>query len=162
MVQHHPHVIQGIECDGSSLIAYSLGNHVFAFNKNSYQGKHHGTRESLLLSVDVGFCEDRPGFSYETAPMVLDDTHRPVLCDPEMAQKRNEELERLSANLSDHRFQRHYWLKTSRSLMWKHVKQSYYDLRKEGLLATIKLQFHFVSRAKNWRWIIGFFSAGYR
>lgn len=51
VIQHHPHVFQGIETHKNGLIAYSLGNFVFSVNGNPYQENRPGTKESFVLQV---------------------------------------------------------------------------------------------------------------
>ena len=51
---HHPHVLQGVEHLGGSLIAYSLGNFVFHAHTSTYLQAHlPATARSFVLLVDV-------------------------------------------------------------------------------------------------------------
>lgn len=63
VVGHHPHVLQGVQWRGNSLVAYSLGNFLFP-----YSGKTV-TRLSAILMVDVGPGRAR---SARLVPVVLD------------------------------------------------------------------------------------------
>jgi poly-gamma-glutamate synthesis protein (capsule biosynthesis protein) len=51
---HHPHVLQGVEHLGGSLIAYSLGNFLFHAHTSAYLQTHlPATARSFVLLVDV-------------------------------------------------------------------------------------------------------------
>jgi poly-gamma-glutamate synthesis protein (capsule biosynthesis protein) len=52
IVQHHPHVCQGVELYRNGLIAYSLGNFVLQVRGSSYLEAHAGTTDSILWTVD--------------------------------------------------------------------------------------------------------------
>jgi hypothetical protein len=69
---HHPHVLQGIERDGNSLVAYSLGNFLFdEFEWESMNGNHRKlysglspeNREGLILKIGKEASDTE--FSYE-------------------------------------------------------------------------------------------------
>ncbi len=70
---HHPHVLQGVECQGGSLVAYSLGNFIF-------NGYFSDTTWSIILSVtlsDVGVHQ----WSYRL--IQKNHEHRPFFMSPE-------------------------------------------------------------------------------
>jgi poly-gamma-glutamate capsule biosynthesis protein CapA/YwtB (metallophosphatase superfamily) len=72
VIQHHPHVSQGLERYRGGLIAYSLGNHVFQVNGVEYLD-HPGTHNGMLLQVDIAHspshCQrDGASFAYRCDP----------------------------------------------------------------------------------------------
>ncbi|MGZ8550641.1 MAG: CapA family protein [Chitinophagaceae bacterium] len=71
---HHPHVLQGIERDGNSLVAYSLGNFLFdefewesmsgnGNHRKIYSGLSPENREGLILKIREEASDTE--FSYE-------------------------------------------------------------------------------------------------
>lgn len=71
VIGHHPHVLQEIEQDGSSLIAYSLGNLVFDQNFSP------DTRRSALLQAT--WREGEGITSWSTVPLRFTDDFRPYV-----------------------------------------------------------------------------------
>ncbi len=109
ILEHHPHVPQGVEMADGALIAYSLGNFVFGAHSDDYMqrnGPH--TAESFVLLVEV----DRDGVrSFERVPCLM---ARPPEERPDPA--RGEELDRLTSYfaqldrwLADEEFIRKTW-----------------------------------------------------
>lgn len=160
VIQHHPHVIQGIECDGRRLIAYSLGNHVFAFKEVSYQGVHEGTRDSMLLSVDVRFENANAHLTHEVLPMDIDDAHRPVPCAADAAARRITEIGELSHLLQDRGFLRRHWWQVCRKNARNTVRRTYYTARRKGLMAAIRQNGELLRKPHTRRWIAGFLTFG--
>lgn len=71
IVGHHPHVLQGIEHIGDSLVAYSLGN----FVSDMCQQK---ARRSGILHIEAGCGKAR---NWEFTPTVIDEGARPVIAE---------------------------------------------------------------------------------
>ena len=94
---HHPHVPQGVERIGSSLVAYSLGNFVFHARTSQYMRRHApATAQSFILLVDVS----RDGVEdFERVPIVIADPpdERPTLASGDLGA----ELERLDELVAD-------------------------------------------------------------
>ena len=68
---HHPHVPQGVELIGGSLIAYSLGNFYFPAHSDPYMaehGPHTGHSFLLLAEVSAGGVESFRRVPFEIAP----------------------------------------------------------------------------------------------
>lgn len=62
----HPHVLQPIESEGNSLIAYSLGNFVFD------QMWSEETRKSIILDLDLTFTDDiLTHINHESLPITI-------------------------------------------------------------------------------------------
>jgi len=79
VVQHHPHVCQGIEEFSSSIIAYSLGNFVFRVTGNEYLESKTGTEWGLILEVDVSTSGTRPQLSYRVCPVTITAQNQTIL-----------------------------------------------------------------------------------
>jgi len=161
VIQHHPHVCQGIERYRSGLIAYSLGNHVFQVNGIEYFD-NSATDNSMLLQVDIGHSGGRQVVNATAHHLRIDPTHRPVPCDPATADRRQQELDELSRELLDPRAVRAAWRATCRQQLNGSVYSTYYALRKRGLAAAIKSDVAILRTAEHRRWIYGFLSSGYR
>ena len=98
---HHPHVPQGVERIGSSLIAYSLGNFVFHARTSPYMRAHApATAHSFVLLVHVS----RAGVDgFDRMPVVIGapPEERPALAAGEAAEELNSEFERLDRLVAD-------------------------------------------------------------
>ncbi len=162
VIQHHPHVCQGIENYMGGLIAYSLGNCVFQVHENEYQESCAGTADSMLLQVDVTGPQREPALSATTHLFSIDPNHRPVPCDAPTVQRRRREIEHLSGQLLRPRIVRRVWRDTCRQQVYGTILGSYYTARRKGLSAAIGRQWEIVRAAENRRWIYGFLSAGFR
>ncbi len=69
ILAHHPHVPQGIERIGDSLVVYSLGNFVFASHSDSYMRENlPHTGHSFLLLAEV---ERRRVNSFTRVPLII-------------------------------------------------------------------------------------------
>ena len=111
---HHPHVPQGIERIGSSLIAYSLGNFVFHARTSQYMRRHApATAQSFVLLVGVSHegVED-----FERVPVVIGDPpdERPRLAPVE--------LERLDELLADDAVVAENWRRTAMRQLQAHAR----------------------------------------
>jgi len=123
VIQHHPHVLQGVEKYRGGLIAYSLGNFLFQVAGNSYQEGRPGTRDSIVLRVQI-----RPGAGetprWQAIPVTLTDTGHPALTEGESAARIQRELVTRSALLGDPTAIRRNWRQACR---WENA-QLYYSL----------------------------------
>jgi poly-gamma-glutamate synthesis protein (capsule biosynthesis protein) len=72
---HHPHVVQGIERSGRSVIAHSLGEFVFDPTVGHVVAHHAAERrrQSFVLRVEVSAT----GLEVERVPVVMSSTGRP-------------------------------------------------------------------------------------
>lgn len=95
---HHPHVLQAVESYNGGLIAYSLGNFQFPlFDKEFRDDDAKGTDKSIILSVELGKEGIR---SYELIPIVIDDSHRPILADMPLRARILGDLDSISVRVS--------------------------------------------------------------
>ncbi len=111
VIQHHPHIWQGVERYRHGLIAYSIGK--FLFFIGSYQEKSREVRNSGLLKVDVFW--DRKGtppkLKWSVVPIRLDEKHRPVPVEDKTSALWLERLKRVSEDLSNETVEREAWRK---------------------------------------------------
>jgi len=86
---HHPHVLQGIEEENESLIAYSIGNFCFddVYTDKSTKPLIEQTKEnksSMILSVEI---EDNKIVKYNTIPIYLGDSKMEIQSNDEIQNK---------------------------------------------------------------------------
>jgi poly-gamma-glutamate capsule biosynthesis protein CapA/YwtB (metallophosphatase superfamily) len=97
---HHPHVVQGIEQIGGSLIAYSLGSF------QSQPMREEGTRQSFMLHARIG----RRGVErYRLVPIRVDPDNRPR---PARRAERRETMNlvrRVSQPIRENRITERWW-----------------------------------------------------
>lgn len=102
VIQHHPHVWQGIERHGDGLIAYSLGNFVFPVHGNPYQARHPGTEATHVLEVSLTFGDTgTPSIEWRAHPFIIRETHTPTPASARESRALLAELHRRSALLAD-------------------------------------------------------------
>jgi hypothetical protein len=78
VLEHHPHVPQGVEMVGSSLIAYSLGDFCFpVYNSGYLRSQLPRTAQSFVLRAEVG-KEGVASFSREPFQIMPPPNQRPV------------------------------------------------------------------------------------
>lgn len=112
VLEHHPHVTQGVEAYGDGLIAYSLGNFVFPVHGNDYQRNGSPwTDKSFILRVTLG----KEGYvSHELVPIQIEEGGRPAVMAADAANAFLERHERISADLADPEALERAWLETAR------------------------------------------------
>ena len=162
VVQHHPHVCQGIEQYGEGLIAYSLGNFLLQVRGNSYLETHAGTTDSMLWMVDVDFAQSRPRLTWDWQPMDIDESHRPQPCLPERAAVRRRDLALHSEGLGNSALVRAQWARRCGAEARASVAHLYYSARRrqwDRFWTTIR---RLVSNPEERRWIRGLLTYGYR
>jgi poly-gamma-glutamate capsule biosynthesis protein CapA/YwtB (metallophosphatase superfamily) len=161
VVQHHPHVCQGVELYRDGLIAYSLGNFVLQVRGNSYLETHAGTTDSILWTVDVDFTRSRPLLTWDWQPMDIDADHRPQPCLPERAAVRRQDLALRSKGLGDSALVRAQWAKRCGVEARASVAHLYYSARRgqwDRVWRTIR---RMVRNPEERRWIRGLLTHGY-
>lgn len=88
---HHPHVVQGIERYGNSIIFYSLGNFFFDFLWN------RRTRESMIVNL---FISDQ-GIEYEILPVYINDFYKVKVMDEILSREYFSYINKLSGNFME-------------------------------------------------------------
>ena len=159
VICHHPHVWQGIEQYSDGLIAYSIGNFLFAIG--DYQKKHSGVMETGLLKININFSGLKtPDFSWSVAPLRLNDRFYPVPVNDDMAKKWVHRLNLLSEELLDKSKLQSAWADTSKKEFREIIYGLYYCMCNRGLRPLIKRLIHVCSESLTWRALIGVCSKG--
>jgi poly-gamma-glutamate synthesis protein (capsule biosynthesis protein) len=138
VIQHHPHVVQGIEHYRKALIAYSLGNLVFRISGNPYQERHPHTRLGLILRVGIDFPpQGGATLSAVPVPVEIGHDHFPRLLAGAARERALVHLAALSKRLRDEAFLRHAWQERCRGEVKAAAWNAYYALRAGKLRAVI-------------------------
>jgi len=124
ILQHHPHVPQGVEFVNGSLIAYSLGNFVFNAHTSDYM-KNNGphTADATLLLVEVG----RDGVhSFERIPARIEEPpeQRPHPLEGRARARQLEYYAELDALLADEAFVKRTWREVARKHLMTYIKRA--------------------------------------
>ena len=121
---HHPHVPQGCERVGKSLVAYSLGNFVFPAHTSNYMRGHlPHTAHSYLLLVEVTKAGVQ---SFERVPFEIGapPEERPIPLSGVAQQDMLAYLAQLDAYLADEAFMRETWRKVARRHLANYLKDA--------------------------------------
>ncbi|MDP1652029.1 MAG: CapA family protein [Rhodocyclaceae bacterium] len=161
VIQHHPHVCQGIERYRGRVIAYSLGNFVFPVSENLYMRRHSGTNWGLILFLHIERCSSGHKMSFTFEPVIIGGDNCPA---PSIGSERSsqiETIEEISRDLGNNRLIRYRW--------WQRciveAKSTYYVLahcrRKSGTLAMLKAVIELLRDPYERRWMYGVLTAGF-
>ena len=153
VIQHHPHVLQGVERYRGGLIAYSLGNFAFPITSSSYQRDQEGVRDGGWLEVDLD-SEGRIA-DWRVRPVHIGDSDLPCRPDPDKSSAILQRIHVASELLQDPGHVRRRWGRRCRSELRYHIMMIYYRLRRyrfaEAVLYALKLP----AQRRNWRWFLG-------
>lgn len=118
---HHPHVPQGIERIGGSLIAYSLGNFVFHIGEYQSKGSPH-TVDTYVLELEI----DNEGVAdWRRVPMRIEpDEGRPCLLEGAQAREAQDYFEELDAILHDDARLRELWHEAGRHYLEIYLRRA--------------------------------------
>lgn len=161
VIQHHPHVLQGVEEYNGGLIAYSLGNFIFRIYGNRYQESRADVTDSVMLGVSVHWDDaKRPVISWDATPVTIgaDNIVRQAGGDKERSVL--EKLERRSRQLADPRLSRHAWWNRCREEAIDQSMAGYYALAKQGPRESSGHFRNLLSKSESWRWIRGLLTGG--
>ncbi|WP_244270860.1 CapA family protein [Thioalkalivibrio sp. ALJ1] len=157
VIQHHPHVVQGVEEYGGGLIAYSLGNFVFNVHGNPYQSGYPEARYGWILSVDVDHEAKEPRLrGWNMEPVWIAEDHRPAPPGPERRAQALVEFHRRCDLLKDGRAVRLSWRQRSWREARYHALMAYYKTRQGKPLAAMGDLIDLPLRPRNRHWILGF------
>lgn len=148
VVQHHPHVVQGIEMYRSSLIAYSLGNTCFKLSGNSYQGSRDDARWSVMLYVEI-FNRAQLVINHKLIPFAIGENHIPQITSVAKSLFISNEIQKRSRLLHDEESLKELWdevaVSEAKSTLWGW----YWCLRNNGFMSffsRIKLDLSILGR----------------
>ncbi len=117
---HHPHVPQGIERWGHSVIAYSLGN--FIFEVGNYQAPHKHPFKSTIHSFDI---EDGLVTDWEREPfMISKEDFRPTPMTDEERDEAEEYFELIDDIVADPNRLRETWYESCRVYLENTLKRN--------------------------------------
>ena len=138
ILQHHPHVPQGIELRHGALIAYSLGNFVFDAHTFGYM-KENGphTADSFLLLADV----TRKGVrNFERVPLRIGEppNQRPMPLNGREAAKLQRHFAQLDAWLQDDAFVRRTWREIAKDHLALYIRRAAKGLDERGVEPVIE------------------------
>lgn len=160
VIQHHPHVAQGIERHRDGLIAYSLGNFVFSVADNPYL-QRTGTDWGIILYVDVLFRDGQKQISWRVEPVTIEKKGLPFPSEAMHRTVQLRQMEEMSTGLSDRRLVRQEWLKRcvaeacSTYYVLSHARQ------KRGLISAMHEGIRLLANPYERRWMYGLLSGGH-
>lgn len=153
LLQHHPHVVQGIERYRGALIAYSLGNFVFPVEGNQYmQENSNMSHKSFILKIDLN---RRGVIHHDIIPVVISHMHRPELVYGENARTFIDYMKFLNKNLTDDNFIEKTWHEVSRRQLLREVRWLIGTLRRRGVRGVLRRVSYLFGTSENRRWIQG-------
>ena len=162
VIQHHPHVLQGIEEYRGGLIAYSLGNFVFDISGSSYQRRRPGVFDSIVLRVDASFEGDRPSLSWHAVPLRIGNDGRPDRLDGAAGRAALERLQQLSSWVRDAGRARRAWRRRCIREVVGNGRGIYYTTRRDGVGPGFRRLRRLLSTSEDWRWLFGLMTLGFR
>jgi hypothetical protein len=160
VVQHHPHVLQGIEHYRDGLIAYSLGNFVFNTRGIPYMENLQRVSDSMILQIEVDLDRTRPRMSWRVTPIKLNADG----CPDSVSGKESERITGLvvgfSEDLSRPTFVQSQWLSRCWAEAKNQLHEAYSALRHHGPLAFFQRVRYIVRSPEHRRWQRGLLSLG--
>lgn len=161
VIQHHPHVLQGIEEYHGGLIAYSLGNFIFQLEGNQYQEHHAGVFDSMVLVVDVDMADDGPLLEHRIIPVRIGNDHFPHQV-PEVSRgKVSARLQVLSSLVAERGVHRRIWFRRCRLEALGRIRHIYYALRRGDIANVLRTLHQLLTCREDRRWMQGLASLGY-
>lgn len=152
VIQHHPHVVQGVERYKHGLIAYSLGNFVFNVYGNAYQQGDPEARYGWILSIELD-ADAREVMDWEMEPVWIAEDHCPEPLAGAARETALREFERRCAVLRSPRQLRRIWLRRSWREARYHALMAYYDARRGHPIIAIKELIDLPMQPRNRFWI---------
>ena len=163
VIEHHPHVFQGIETHKDSLIAYSLGNFVFDWSHSEYMKNHAAVMDTHILKVFVEFTDAGPRVTWEAVPCAISETeYRPVPATGADREQRLARLQQLCDDLARPSVLRGHWRKRAGSELRMQLKAAYYAMRKQGFRQGMADLWALVARPDHRAWLKGALTFGWR
>ncbi len=163
VIEHHPHVFQGIETHKGSLIAYSLGNFVFDAAHSEYMRDHAGVMDTHILKVNVTFDGAVPRVAWEAVPCAISPTdYRPIVATGADREARLARLETLCDDLARPGVLRQAWRRRANRELKTQLKAAYYAWRKEGFAQGVRDLWDLVKRPDHRAWLKGALTLGWR
>jgi len=130
---HHPHVLNGIEKVGGSLIAYSLGNFVFDRKIMDYNTEH--TQQSMIIRCKLS---KKSILGYEVIPTVMNEDYQVELAHGKTADLINENLNNVSSCLLSNDYPSIYFKQVNELWPKINIAVNLKIIKEQGLLAFMK------------------------
>ena len=160
VVQHHPHVCQGIERYGDGIIAYSLGNFLFPVSGNAYMRRSKNTNWSMVLMLHIETRKKKIEIDWEAMPITISNDDTPSPSGESDMEWQIKALDEWSSGLRDAGWIRREWSRRC----WLEAKATYYVLARErernGLGSMIRAAADLFRDRNERRWMCGFLSRG--
>lgn len=160
VIQHHPHVLQGVETYHGGLIAYSLGNFIFSLRGNSYQKHRTGVFDSLVLVVDVDLSGPAPELDYRIVPVRIGDDDLPYYLSGRASEVATQRFETLSSLIRDPAKHRDVWLRRCWNEAVSRMFSIYYAIGRGKFKQAGRELRWLLARPEDRRWLIGMMSFG--
>ena len=153
LLEHHPHVVQGVERYKRGIIAYSLGNFIFPVKGNEYmEGNSSMCDKGFLLKIDLG----RSGvIKHDIVPFEISNQHSPELMDEVSAGSFKTYVQRLSENLANEYFIENAWYQTSRRQLMRELWGLVGMFHRHGVGSVLRRIFYLFRTSENRRWMKG-------
>jgi len=161
VIQHHPHVLQGVEIYKGGLIAYSLGNFVFKVKGNRYQEHRDGVSDGMVLVVDVEFRGASPTLTHRVVPVRIGEDHLPYPVSGSELEDALQKIQALCDLAGDVRARRRAWFRRCREEARMRVMLVYYACRHGHFARGAHYFWNLLSCREDRRWIVGLTSLGY-
>ncbi len=160
VIQHHPHVCQGVEHYHNGLIAYSLGNFVFFVRGNTYFEEKSGTDWGIILHIDFDPASTTNRFAHSIVPVSINQDNATVASEGNALDEQMSFLSFISRQLENPREIRRQrlmrCLKQVKSTFYTH----YYLLRREGVVAMLTSGFKILLSPYERRWMLSLITLG--
>lgn len=159
VVQHHPHVLQGVDEYQDGLIAYSLGNFVFPLASNGYLKSQEGVRDGGWLEVEL----DAAGAisEWRMRPVYIDDSDCPAPADTARSERILRKLDEQQRVLADSAALRRLWWRRCRAEFWYHALMVYYRVRRKRIREAMAYAMGLPFASRNRRWLTGAVTGGF-
>lgn len=161
VIQHHPHVLQGIEEYQGGVIAYSLGNFIFQLHGNKYQEHQTGVFDSMVLIIDVDMRGEKPVLAHRIIPLLIGSDHLPHHMTGRSREKASARLRVLSSLVAERSVHRKIWFRRCRLEAVSRVSHLYYAFRRGDIAAGNRTLHQLLTCREDRRWMRGLASLGY-
>ena len=162
VIQHHPHVVQGVEHYQHGVIAYSLGNCVFQVKGNEYQQKWAGTDVGAVLTLTVDMQSNKPDISYQVEPFLLGEQHCPI---PMSAQEKSRwqlHFEQISHDVTNRDKVIAAWKARVRREAKRRFGDLYWILRRGNVKKLLTEVKHMLCSPEERQWLIGLVKTAFK